>query len=499
MGVADSISNRPTIGRENKIASSIDSFWKAYTAATGWRIDQKQLRNGGIIRLLPAVTIDAMAMADDLSEMPLTSESEARRLAELALSLTDDLKRSRRVLRRQAAELAARAAVITSHSNQDALATTIERILADATLACGCDSAALYLLDEDTSSLSLRFSHGLPEAKLEAESRPLRGSRGDLEALVQGVVTIDNLKAGSIDTWSCPQESAAAAICASVAVDDLPIGTMWLFANETKAFGESTAASVRLTASHVARELSVISTTTSPVDHRQNKSWLRDFASWQHRTLPLGSRIADDWCVDGMLESPSEWAIGWHTWDILPDGTILVAIAEAIDPSITGAMVATVARTAIAAHAGYRHSPKQLIQRMSDTLWQTNTGDQLISVMCAHLKPETGEGEIASAGNMSAMIASRYGYRPLATNASDPLGVNIDPQCITNSFNLTRGETLCAYGPGWSGDGATQHSLGDSLKISMLDRDPNPLATMRREHAQLKLASERGAMSITRV
>ncbi len=495
----EAINKRPTVGRENKIATSIDNFWNAYTSATGWRIDPKQLRTSGIIRLLPALTIDAMATPEDLDSMPLTSESEARHLAELALSLTEDLKRSRKVLRRQAAELAARAAVITSQPKQDELATSVERILADATLACGCTSAALYLLDEDTSSLSLRFSHSLADASLAGEARELRSSRGDLEALVQGVVTIDNLRAGSIDTWSCPEAAAEAAICAAVAVDDLPIGTMWLFADHTKTFDDATAAAARLTASHVARELSVAASSASPLVERQAKSWVRDLAAWQHRTLPLGSRLAEDWGVDGMLESPAEWAVGWHTWDILPDGTIMIAMAQASDASITGAMAATVARTAITAHAGYRHSPKQLLDRISDTLWQTNTGDQLVSIMCAHLQPETGEGEIAAAGSLSAMIGSRYGYRPVSTEICDPLGVNIEPQSIVSSFNMTRGETLLTYGSGWAIDGATQHSIGAALRSSFIDREPNALAALRRDHAKLKMTAERGAMAISRV
>ena len=487
-----------TVGRENKIASTIDNFWNAYTAATGWRIDPKQRRSSGIIQLLPAVTIDAMCMPEDLEDMPMTSESEARRLAELAMMLTEDLKKSRRVLRRQAAELAARAALISSQPKQEDLAQSIERILADATLACGCNSAALYLLDEDTSSLSLRFSHGMPESRIEDEPRALRGSRGDLEALVQGVVTIDDLKAGSIDTWSCPEESAEAAICAALNVDDLPIGTVWLFSDNKQEFDAATSAAARLTATHVARELSSVSSTPFALLERQTKSWVRDLAAWQHRTLPVGTCLAEDWGVDGMLESPSDWAVGWHTWDILPDGTILVAMAEALDPSITGAMVASVARTALTAHAGYRHTPKQLLQRISDTLWQTNTGDQIVSVLCAHIQPETGEGEIASSGQLSAMIGNRYGYRPLTTGNSDPLGLNVDPQSVINTFNMTRGDSLLAYGPGWTADGATQHSIGAALKDGMSEANLNPLASLRRDHAKLSLNAERGAMAILR-
>ena len=33
------------------------------------------------------------------------------------------------------------------------------------------------------------------------------------------------------------------------------------------------------------------------------------------QSLPVGSVLADDWRVDGMIESPQVWATGWHHWD----------------------------------------------------------------------------------------------------------------------------------------------------------------------------------------
>ncbi len=502
-GVSDasattSDARRTRVGREQESAAIIGHFWDAYTATTGWRIDAKNLRSGGGVKLLPVAISKTTTDGEVPNQRPHTAENEARRLAELALSLTDGLKKSRRALRRQATELAARAAIISTSPKQDELARSIERLLADVTLACGCNSAALYLLDDDTSTLSFRFGHQLPVDRLESGVRELRGSRGDLEALVQGVVSIDAVKAGPIDTWNCP-EDAEAAICASVSVDDLPIGTMWLFSDEPKAFSPSTEATVRITARAVARELAAPSAAQSPPSERQAKSMVRDIASWQHRGLPSGTRLAENWAVDGMIESPNDWAVGWHTWDILPDGTVFVAMAEAVDSSISGAMVAALTRGSLAAHIGYRHSPKQLLQRISDTLWQTNTGDQLISLLCAHIEPETGTGQIATAGHFNALIGSRYGYRAVTTDHSDPLGTSIDGQCVVGSFNLTAGETLLAYGTGWTADGASQRSLGDALRDSFAATAFNPLATLRCKHARRRLCSERGALALSRV
>lgn len=489
------VSDSGTQRRVGSSASKVEQFWDAYARATGWRLDPKRSRSKQSVALLPAVAMEPMMTAEDLAEMPQVSEQNARGLAEAALMITDDLRVSRQRLRRQAAELAARAAVVVTESDQLKLAKAIERILADASMACGCQAAALYLLDDDTSQLSLRFSHPVAAEPIDADVRELRGSRGDLEALVQGVVAIDCL-GGPIDTWNAPC-AAESAICASVSVDDLPIGTLWLFSDEPRSFGEAAIAAARMAASHVARELSFATVQSSRAAQRSLPE-VRDIAAWQHRSLPQGTALAADWGVDGMIESPRPWAIGWHTWDVLPDGTLLIAIAEAVEDSITGAMVAAAARTALTAHAGYRHTPKQLMQRISDTLWQTNSGDQLISLLCARIEPETGEGEIASAGKLTAMIASRYGYRPLATEMSDPIGTSVDPRSVQRSFHLTRGETLFACGSGWEADGATQQSLGQTLRDSLAQPSPNPLASIRREHAKFKLGHERGAVAVSR-
>ncbi len=112
-------------------------------------------------------------------------------------------------------------------------------------------------------------------------------------------------------------------------------------------------------------------------------------------------------------------------------------------------MSAAIARAALAAHTGYRHTSAQLIQCISDTLWQTSTAEQLMSLLYARVDPESGEGEIVSAGSINAMIASRYGFRPMLDGSSDPLNTHIDARAAVKSFRLLKGETLMAYTAGF--------------------------------------------------
>tara|TARA_R110002049_G_scaffold285698_2_gene466797 strand:- start:1495 stop:3063 length:1569 start_codon:yes stop_codon:yes gene_type:complete len=476
---------------------SDQGFWNAYTEATGWRIDQRASHpnRDNTLNLLPAVNVDTVADIDAMQSAPSVSQSSAQRLAEAAARLSQQLSETRAALRRQEAELAARAAVVVGVEDQSKLADRIESTLSMAAAACGCDAAAMYLLDDDTRLLKARAVHGLPAERLEVPARALQGSRGDLEALVQGVVTIDDLQAGSIDTWCCP-EPYGAAICASINNASVPIGTMWLYSTSPREFTDAHATAARMAAAQLATELAGAVVDRRPTLRRQADQAIRDIANWQYEGLPAGTVLAEGWMVDGMIESAQPWATGWHHWDMLPDGTMVLAIAEAVEKSMSGALTATVARAALTAHLGYRHTPAQIMQRVNDTLWNTSTADQLTSLLYARVDPESGEGEIASAGSICAMVANRYGYRPLVDGRSEPLTSHIDAQFRTTTFRMTDGETLLAYGPGMMADGASQTLLGDQARGSMERGEKSPLATIRRALAKHPLEHERGALTL---
>ncbi|TWU36064.1 PP2C family protein-serine/threonine phosphatase [Novipirellula artificiosorum] len=476
-------------------AEAIEGFWQAFGDATGWRVAPSKPRSSAGLKLLPNVNCDSLA--DPSESSPSVTQNSALRLAESATRLAEQLIRSRESLRQQEMELAARATIISDADTRQKLADRIGQILANAAEACGCDAAALYLLDDDTQVLNTRAVYGLPLSRLEDAPRELRGSRGDLEALVRNVVTVDEFHAGGVDTWSSP-EPFQAGICASLLDDSVPIGTLWLFADEVKAFKKSDQAAARMAAAAISCELSRAAASREQKAQHKRAESIADLTEWQHLSLPTGNELAPGWRADGMIESPCQHAIGWHTWDILPDGTIMMAIGESVDPSLRGAVQAVVARSAMTAHSGYRHSPAQMIQRIGDSLWQTNSGDQLMSMLYFQIDPETGDGSFAAAGSITAMISSRYGYRPLVDGRSESIGVQIDVRPATGSFSLLQGETLLAFTDGLSVDGATQTFLGDCLRTSMAAADKNPLAAIRRKMVDRPLTKERGAMTLLR-
>ena len=474
---------------------SLTKFWNAYTDATGWRIDSRATRLQSKMELLPTVSHEAAESEGGALDLGI-SKIAAARLAESAAEIAKELCQTRDAIKRQQAELASHATSIGSQFDAASIACQIENALCNAVGGSECQAAAMYVLDDETQYLNTRAVYGLPSQRLAEASRELRGSRGDLEALVGDVIAIENASAGPIDTWNCPEDFDSA-LCVALKVDDVPIGTMWLFRDHVGEFTEAQKAVARLAASQLT--LLLRRPEAEHLVQGKSESPIQDIATWQFESLPVGSSLADGWCVDGMIESGQPWATGWHHWDVLPDGTMMLAIAEAVDKSAKGAMHAAIARAAVAAHTGYRHTPKQLMQRVGDTLWQTSTGEQLVSLLYAIVDPETGDGEFASAGTIESIISSRYGYRPLADGKTEPLNTHIDARCVSDAFRLQTGETVLAYTDGFGFQGITQSSLGNHLRSAMEAQDKSPLAFIRRQLAETPVVQERGALTLYRV
>ena len=495
------IHHGPIVSEPAELSSSgeiINDFFEAFDDATGWRIDSLHRRHSHPeLHLLPSVNASQLETPDDSS--PTVTRSDALRLAQTASEMAKQLKESRAALRRQEMELASRAAIIGGEAEQTSLADKIETVLADAATACRCEAAAIYLLDEDTQHVKTRAVFGLPLSRLDQPPRELRGSRGDLEALVQNVVCVENFFAGDMDLWNAPEQSFTGGIIVALCQGDVPIGTLWLYSSEEQAFEKREQSAAKMAASLIVAELTLASRRVSKDAEKGEVQAIHDVAQWQYQSLPTGSNLAIDWRADGMLESNQPWATGWHNWDILPDGTIMLAMAESIDPSVQGAIQSMVTRTALASHCNYRHSPSEMMKRINDTLWQTNSGDQLVSMLYLHLDPDTGEGVYASAGNLTAMISSEYGYRPLVSGTSEPLCSHIDARPLCGEFTMLRGETLLAYNQGCAISGATQSSLGDRLRSCLQNNDPNPLAAIRRDLAGNDRISEQSAMTLMRM
>jgi len=504
------VSISPTV-----VIDPISQFWKAYTDATGWRLDRSHQSvgdaadgNGPMVlagakpafpKLLPAFDGGLLNDADAYNESPSVTRDLAEHLAIAATELSRRLEEAQAAFRTQEAELAATATPTGTPDSSSRLLTRLDRVLRQAIAATQCDAAGLYMLDNDTTTLKLRASVGLPADRVMAPARSLRGSRGDLESLVREVVLIDDLKGTLSTTWNSP-EAFASGIVIRIEEDDLPIGTLWLWSKTAQKFDNQVGEAAQLASIAIACELSRSSLVRERAKWNMTTTAISTTSQWQLRQLPPAMELAPGIAVDGWTESPRPWARSWHAWDVLPDGSISLAIAEASLREMDGAMVAATARAAFAAHCNYRHSAKDLLRRVSDSLWQTNTGDQLLSMLYVKLDPETGEGEIASAGSIQAIIASSRGYRPLCGRESEPLASQIDCRPFHTQFTLHPGEAIVAVNASVLDEiiGMTQNELANAVREALPRKHSPVLSSVRRALANKPLEEERAGIVLVR-
>ncbi len=518
---------------------AIDRFLRAYTDVTGWRLDDGDAAMKGLkgpnFQLTADDAFDAMMTAEDFDSgiLPAIGKADAEKLAAAAAELTRQLTDSQAALRCREAELAVLESKFGRASVKiPSIADELQRILSDGVAATGFDAAALYLLNEDTTELKLRCLFGLDPTRLLDPPRDLADCRADLEAMVCGVCTIENQHAVLMDTWNCPESEFGRAICATVNADDLPLGTLWFYGQQpVDEISDAQAAAARLTASQIANEMNRVSITGDAPDIAPSSSesgptiriadvtesatdkqvtarpdraddaslasHLNRLAAWQYETLAIGTRISEDLFVDGLIESPKTWAVGWHHWDVLPDGMVAWLMAEANDPTTAGAMTAAFAKAAAIAHLGYRHELSGLLRRVGDSLWQMGVTGQTCSLMYARLSPDSGEGEIVAAGNLSAMIGGAFGHRPLIAANHRPLATDFDPSFAESEFQLQPGESLLGYNAGLIESSTTDH-LGGLLRKSSRGGSRRPLARIAKDLDGTRLLSERSAAVITR-
>ncbi|QDV70741.1 Stage II sporulation protein E (SpoIIE) [Rosistilla carotiformis] len=448
--------------------------------------------------LLPACT-EAMMDVDSADAQPAVSKSAAETLALAASRIADRLREFEGLLRHDEATRAVEDAFAGNMPTAGHIADRLESVLQEATVATGCDAAGLYLLDADTSQLKLRSCFGLPKSRLMQPPRPLRGSLGDLEALVSPVVTIEDIP--RMPHWESPEERGAAIVVA-IRGGDLPLGTLWLWDDQPRDITSAQQASATLAAGRIAAELEREVIHTKSIEQTEIRDELRSASAWQSRQLPPAIPLDQDWDVSGWCEAADTVGGDWFAWDVLPDGKLAIAIASVGTSGIESALTAATARSAWQSHTGYRHKTNQVLSRVNDTLWQTSTGDQSTSLLYANVDPETGEGQFSAAGNCHGLIVNRYGYRML-TSPTKPLGHDPDVRPMVQSMRLLPGEALVLISQGaLASNGSpqsgrlTQQELTDAIRRELHNGPEPALSCLRRLFAQAGKADADRSLAI---
>lgn len=376
--------------------------------------------------------------------------------------LVAEVAQLRQAVWRREAELAAQVPVSPQRESPRHLADRLEASLAGAAQAAGCQSAALYLLDESTTQLKLRSVWGLPRQRLLAPPRELVNAKADLEALLGHAVVVEDF-AGQPD-WKLP-EHAASAVCVPVSSATIPLGTLWIFGKQPRAFSDVEVNLVEIVAGRIAAELERETLLASGVaGARLERQWAAA-GRWQEQQLPQIAPLVEGWQVAGWTRLAAEVGGEFYDWFVHDDERLAVAIgscsrsrdskAPAGPSSANGvahaaleaALAAATLRTAVRAHAEHVAAPDNLVGRVNRTLWRGSPGDQSADLFYAVAAPGEDRLHYAWAGQMEALVLSPWGIRHLIAPGST-LGGDPAARYHNGLSAIEPGELLLVLSPG---------------------------------------------------
>ena len=482
--------------RNDRESKSLDRLCQQFEAATGWPL---RLVSGQVAQLMgdplwsaplssgDGTTADHLVIAKQPQKdhAGAISLEAATPLAEAMTEVADELIRSRRAIESREMELAAAMSVGSRGEDAEALARRLTAVLQGGAEAVDCQAAGVYLLDGATTELKLRGCWGLPPQRLLDPARPLQGAIADIEALAGSAVVLDT--AGMAELWRAP-ESYGSAVCVPVASATTILGTLWMYADETRDFTDQQTNLIEIIAGRIAVELereALLSEGQTSIDaYRQ----LDAAASRQQGQLPQTAPDIDGVQLQAVTEQAGELGGAFHDWAVLADDRLTLAVGSAPEQGTAAAFTSQIVRSTVRALTEHVDSPAERLGRVNETLWRDSLGDQFASAMVATLDGASGMLRYAMAGQCEALLLRADGWQSLAA-AEPTLGCDAEIGFTDHELQLLGGDVLVAWSAGREqAPHRGPHELAEqtarvaeALMTCYNDGDDQLLATARRE------------------
>ena len=457
----ESISDRTRLSGFSGLGNDeIQEVIKSFSEATSWAVcdrPKQSVSNTDIPshhlpqhklckrwRLIDSVLQDGNPESADLREIPSVPMDRAQQLLAAIERLVDRLDIAEETVRRQEAELATTVGV-TSHSDrQRETADRLESILDSVSRSIGAVAGAIYLLDDDTSSLKLRSAIGLPRNRLMAPPRELRGSLADLEALLGNAVLLSDIE--MMPEWPSP-EPFASALVVPIGSTTMPHGTMWFWSENTRSYSATEVEVANLAAGRVMSEIEQSILGQEVHQSRVIQKQFDTASVTQASLLPDSQVLHKDFDVNGWTFQNGSIGGGFHHWDINPHQMMTIALGNASQQGPDGAIVSTgiqsIARTLWQGNC----NPVAIMRSINDTMWGLQEADWTASLGLVQINPATGYGSICCAGDIQSFIISHRGFRPIGMQGPR-VAAQPDTVFSANRFNLQPGEILLSFTSG---------------------------------------------------
>ncbi len=391
------------------LAKEIESFLDTFESATGWVAKYHEIPFNRRHQLSHArrCRVEIIDMSEKiLPGKASASRDECDKLINQFESLVNQLHQSNHQTRLLESELAANIPVLRKPSESEKVLSLIDSILTSAIEHIGASSAALYLLNDDTSELCMRANIGLPSHRFCESNRPLETARADLEAMVGHVVEVKDFDA--LEDWNVPVEAnAKAAICVPVSSISTPLGTLWLYLDEPINIDEDKSNVLEILAGRIASELEresamMVVNSRSKIDEK-TESRDQDSDVTFLEKLPTETTI-DSWHVLGKshIEKPSEFA-AFHDWRMLPENKLGFFAGSAKHAENSATLTESI-RSAIQALPDEVFKPNRVVHQINNWIYRDGFGDQYASLFCGQIDLDTGLIHYCSSGDFYGLV-----------------------------------------------------------------------------------------------
>ena len=232
----------------------------AFESATGWVLEFEESRSSFRRRQsekLGAHLAMGRIFVDDLSTTLGPDQHAVNRVIcdELASSISQLYQQSqqyRHELNLAHTQLAIPNSIAVPVNQIERFNKFLNQILSTTATQFGFESAALFVLDEASGSLTQRITIGKHFLGEQGSCRNLSDCRADLEALSGSVVVLT--KRSEVAEWRAPVNSRSA-VCIPVSSLSTLLGTLWLASDTKRELNDSDTNILEIVAGRIAAEL----------------------------------------------------------------------------------------------------------------------------------------------------------------------------------------------------------------------------------------------------
>ena len=228
------------------------------------------------------------------------------------------------------------------------------------------------------------------------------------------------------------------------------LGTLWIFSNERRDFNGRETNIVEVIAGRLASDLEREMLLRVGVDGAKLQQQVAAAERLQRNELPTIAPMLDGWDVAGWTDQSDGVGGAFHDWFCLPNGVLAVAVGQADQSGLAGAMTANAAKIALRSHARYHREAERILQQANLTLWTGSAGDRRVSLFHGLIETANGRVNCASAGKPLAVVFHDGRWHSLS-RTSGQLGEGPETDFEPFDYELQPGDAMLIFTGGESG------------------------------------------------